>query len=75
MKPRSLRRAQVEKVYGVSLSTVDRAVRAGEIRSKRSGRVLLLNAEDCERLWGWPEDEPVEPTDRDVAEILEFMAS
>ena len=62
-------------MYGVSLSTVDRAVRAGEIRSKRVGRVLLLKADDCERAWGWPDEAEIEPTDRDVVEVLEFMAS
>lgn len=75
MTPRSLRRAQAAEVYGVSLSTVDRAVKAGDVRAKRAGRALLLCAEDCERLWGWPDADAVEPTDRDVAEVLEFMAS
>ena len=70
MTARSLRRAQVVDTYGVSLSTVDRAVKAGDVRAKRAGRALLLCAEDCERLWGW--EEPLDP--RAVAEMAELVS-
>ena len=70
---RSLRRVAVRELYGVSLSTIDRLVKKGEIRSRRVGSALLLNAEDCERAFGWPEDEPVEPSAREMAEMRELV--
>ena len=71
--PRSLRRVAVRELYGVSLSTIDRFVKAGKIRSRRVGVALLLNAEDCERELGWPEDSPVEPSARSLAEMRELV--
>ena len=70
---RSLRRLAVHDMYGVSLSTIDRLVKAGAIRSRRVGVALLLNADDCERELGWPEDSPVEPSARSLAEMRELV--
>jgi len=60
-------------MYGVSLSVIDRLVRAGDIRSRRVGVALLLNAEDCEREFGWPDEARMEPTARDMAEMRELV--
>ncbi len=70
---RSLRRVDVRERYGVSLSTIDRIVKAGAIRSRRVGCALLLNAEDVEREFGWPEDAKVEPSPRAIAEMDELV--
>lgn len=70
---RSLRRVAVRDLYGVSLSTIDRLVKAGTIRSRRVGVALLLSTEDCERELGWPEDSPVEPSARSLAEMKELV--
>ena len=68
---RSMRRCQVVKTYGVSLSTIDRTVRDGLIRVRKVGKATLLNAEDCESAFGWPD---TEPTAQDVADIGELMS-
>ena len=67
---RSLRRVAVREMYGVSLSVIDRLVRAGDIRSRRVGVALLLNAEDVEREFGWPEPKPVE---RQIHFLFDFF--
>jgi len=70
---RSLRRVAVRDLYGVSLSTIDRLVKAGTIRSRRVGCAVLLKAEDCEKAFGWPEDAEVEPSARDLAEMAKLV--
>jgi hypothetical protein len=72
-KPRALRRAMVRDLYGVSLSTVDRRVKNGEIRTRRVGSALLLKADDCEQAFGWPEDAKVEPSPRSIAEMRKLV--
>ena len=70
---RSLRRIAVRELYGVSLSTIDRLVKSGEIDSRRVGGALLLKAEDCEKAFGWPDDAKVEPSPRSMAEMRELV--
>ena len=72
-KRRALRRCIVRDVYNVSLSMIDRLVKKGEIRSRRVGSALLLNAEDCETSFGWPKDAKVEPSPRSIAEMRELV--
>ena len=72
-KRRSLRRVAVREMYGLSLSTIDRLVKVGEIRSRRVGGSLLLNASDCEKAFGWPDDSAVEPSPRDMAEMRKLV--
>ena len=57
----------------MSLSTIDRLVKSGKIRSRKVGGALLLNAADCEREFGWPEDAKVEASPRSMAEVREFL--
>lgn len=71
---RALRRIDVKRLYGVSLSTVDRRVSEGAIRSRRVGRALLLHAGDVEREFGWPEDAEIEPSRESRREIAELLA-
>ena len=70
---RALRRGMVRDRYNVSLSTIDRLAKEGKIRSKKVGRALLLNAEDCEKAFGWPEPAKVEPSARSMAEMRELV--
>lgn len=56
--PRAMRRATAARRYDVSLSTIDRAVRAGRIRTRKVGHARLLNADDLEQAFGWPDVEP-----------------
>jgi predicted site-specific integrase-resolvase len=73
LKPRALRRHMVHEIYGVSMSTIDRHVKNGQIRTRRVGKALLLKADVCEKAFGWPEDAKVEPTARDMAEMRELV--
>ena len=70
---RALRRGMVRDRYNVSLSTIDRLAKEGKIRSKKVGSARLLNAEDCEKAFGWPEPAKVVASPRDIAEMQEFL--
>ncbi len=71
--PRSIRRVKARALYGMSLSAIDKAVKDGTIRSRKCGKTVLLNAADCEKEWGWPEDAEVEPSARDLEEMRELV--
>lgn len=73
MTPRALRRTQVRDLYGVSLREIDRAIRRGEIRTRRRGRTVLLHPEDVERAFGFEEPEIV-PSAESLAEVEGFLA-
>lgn len=73
LKPRALRRSMVHEIYGVSMSTIDRHVKNGQIRTRRVGKALLLKADDCEKAFGWPEDSKVEPSPRSIAEMRKLV--
>lgn len=72
---RALRRSDVVHLYGASLRSVDRAVRAGEIRAKKRGQSVFLHPDDVERVFGFPDDtEPVKVSAESVAELEGFLA-
>ena len=66
--------AEVCELAGVSRSAVEGAVRRGEIRSKRVGRVLLLDPSDVARIFGFDEAPEVVPSAEDFAELAELLA-
>lgn len=77
MTRRALRRSDVVALYGVPLRTLDRILRAEQspIRTRRVGRILLLNPDDVERLFGFPSDSAdVEVSAESVAEIEDLLA-
>lgn len=43
-----LRRRQAAEAYGVSVWTIDELIASGEIRAKRMGRRVLVNAASLE---------------------------
>ena len=55
----TIRIAAAAEQYGVSRSTVERDARVGRIRSWRieGRRIVMLDAEDCEKRYGAPEPE------------------
>ncbi len=55
----TIRIAAAAEQYGVSRSTVERDARVGRIRSWRieGRRIVMLDAEDCERRYSAPEPE------------------
>ena len=58
MRRKAYRRREVCELFGVSLRLVDRLIRDRKIRSRRIGkRVLLLDAGDVEREFGFEEPE------------------
>lgn len=46
--PVFLRRRQAAEAYGVSVWTIDELIASGEIRAKRMGRRVLVNAASLE---------------------------
>ncbi len=66
--------AEVCELAGVSRSAVEAAVRRGEIRSKRCGRVLLLDPNGVSKVFGFNETSEVVPSAESIAEIAELLA-
>lgn len=46
--PRWLKRSVAAKAYGISLDTLDRLRGAGEVRTKRNGRAVLVEVASLE---------------------------
>ncbi len=65
---------EVCELAGVGRSVVEAAIRRGEIRSKRCGRVLLLHPNDVSRIFGFDEASEVVPSAESIAEIAELLA-
>ena len=66
--------AEVCELASVSRAAVEGAVRRGEIRSKRVGRMLLLDPNDVSRVFGFSQAPEVVPSAKSIAEIAELLA-
>jgi len=51
-RARTLRRAECAALYGVSAWLIDRLIRRGELRATRVGRVVLIDADAADELFG-----------------------
>ena len=60
------------EIFGASLSTVDKAIREGLIRTKRAGGCTYLAAQDVERLYD--PLAPVEIRPEDIADLRGLLS-
>ena len=68
---KAYRRREVCELYGVSMHMLDRMIRDGVIRTRRIGeRVLLLNAVDVDREFGFGEPEVDLETMLEIQDLL-----
>ena len=73
--PICLRISQVMERTGLSRAAIERAVRSGQIKSKRVGRAVVLDPDDVVRVFGFSEDRnEIEPSAESVKEIEEFLS-
>ena len=73
--PICLRISQVMERTGLSRAAIERAVRAGHIRSKRVGRAIVLDPDDVVRVFGFSEDQnEIEPSAESIKEIEDFLS-
>ena len=71
MSRKAYRRREVCELYGVSIHMVDQMIRDGVIRTRRIGeRVILLNAADIEREFGFGEPQVDLETMIELRDIL-----
>jgi hypothetical protein len=70
------RPAEIVELTGLSRPVVDRAVVAQGVRRKRVGGAVILDARDCERVFGFAEPEPEsrEFSDDVLARVRRFNA-
>ncbi len=69
------RKRDVVRLYGPSLRSIDRAIAAGEIRTKKRGTAVFLHPGDVEQVFGFPdEDAPLKISAESVAEIEDLLA-
>jgi hypothetical protein len=67
--------AEVCQLAGVSRWAVERAISRSEIRTKRVGRVVLLDPMDVSRVFGFSNDgEDLEPSAESIDEMNEFLS-
>ena len=68
--------AEVCDLAGVSRWVVEQAIARGTIRTKRVGRVLLLDPHDVSQVFGFAQEhEEIQPTEESIAEMEELLAS
>ncbi len=67
--------AEVCELAGVSRWAVEHAISSGEIQTKRIGRLVLLDPNDVESVFGFGSDsEDLQPSTESIDEMNEFLS-